>query len=80
MAQIDDAEPIAFGIFQYDEVGVRWVAIPVDPAGAKRHKPRSLRLLFAGVGGMQSGGVWLTWRAIAAPASPGGTSTLAQPP
>ena len=53
MAQVDNAEAIAFGIFQHDEVRVLRVAVPVDPPSAKRYEPGRLSLLFADVGDMQ---------------------------
>src|ERR1700689_5168612 len=53
MTQVDNAEPIAFRIFQHDEVRVLRVAVPVDPPGAKRYKPARLSLLLAAAGDMQ---------------------------
>jgi NAD(P)-dependent dehydrogenase (short-subunit alcohol dehydrogenase family) len=35
VGQVDDAEPVAFGISQHDEVRVGRVTIPVHPAGAE---------------------------------------------
>ena len=45
-------KPIAFGIFQHDEIRVLRV-LPVDPPGAERNEPGRLRLLLADVGDMQ---------------------------
>ena len=36
MGQVDDAEPVALGVSQHDEVGVEGIAVPVDPAGPER--------------------------------------------
>ena len=53
IAQVDDAEPVAFGVFQHDEVRILRVAVPADPSGAERHEPGRFGLLFAGIGDMQ---------------------------
>src|SRR6516225_11766068 len=39
---VDDAEPVALGIGQDDEVGVLRVEVPVDPLGAEGHQPLDL--------------------------------------
>jgi hypothetical protein len=33
VAHVDDAEPVAVGIFQHNEVRILWIAVPVDPPG-----------------------------------------------
>lgn len=53
IAQVDDAEPVAFGIFQDNEVRILRIAVPVHPPGAERHEPGRFGLLFAGIGDMQ---------------------------
>src|SRR5215831_14012450 len=50
VAGVDDAEPVAIGIGQDDEVRILGVEVPVDPLGAQRHKPLDLRGLFRRVG------------------------------
>ena len=65
MAQVDDAEPVALGILQHDEVRILRVAVPVDPPGTERHEPGRFGLLLTGIGGMQvqvQARVILRWR------------------
>src|SRR5215469_6871465 len=50
VAGVDDAEPVAFGIGQDDEVGILGVEVPVDALGTERHEPFDLRGLVGRVG------------------------------
>ena len=51
--EVDDAEAVALGVGQHDEVRVLGELVPVDPAGAERYQARRLRLLFGRVGDVQ---------------------------
>lgn len=53
MAQVDDAETVALGIFQHDEVRVLRVAVPVHAPGTERHEPSRFGFLLTGIAGMQ---------------------------
>ena len=46
---VDDAEPVALGVFEHDPVRVVGVAVPVDLARAEREQPRDLGGLIVGV-------------------------------
>ena len=46
MAQIDDAEAVAFRIGQDDEVGIVGIEVPVDAFGTKCNETLDLARLF----------------------------------
>ena len=48
-AGVDDAEPVALGVFEHDPVGVLGVRVPVDLARAEREQPGDLLGLVGGV-------------------------------
>ena len=50
VAGVDDADPVAHGIGEDDEVRVVGVQVPVDPLGADRDQPLHLGGLLGGVG------------------------------
>jgi NAD(P)-dependent dehydrogenase (short-subunit alcohol dehydrogenase family) len=53
VAEVDDAEAVALGVGQHDEVRVVRKAVPVDAAGAERHQAVCLCLLLGRVGDVQ---------------------------
>ena len=53
MAEVDDAEAVAVGVGEDDEVGVVGVAVPVDPLGAERDESIGLARLLCGVGDVE---------------------------
>ena len=88
MTEVDDAESVAFGIRQHDEVRIVGIAVPVDTPSAQGHQSVGFRRLLGGVGDVQVqveprlilGAVSLRWSAIFSPDPDRGTSTVAQPP
>jgi hypothetical protein len=46
VAQIDDAEAIAFGVGEDDEVGIVGVEVPLDSLGTERYEALGLARLF----------------------------------
>ena len=88
MAQIDDAEPVAFGIGQDDEVGIVRVEIPVDSLGTERDETFDLAACSASestcrsrwILGRASGGISLCWSASLAPDPEPASRTVDQPP
>ena len=53
IAEIDDAEKVTFGIGEYHEIRVVWIAVPVDVSSTERDEPRDFGFLFSGVGHMK---------------------------
>jgi len=53
VGEVDDAEAVALGVGQHDEVRVVGKAIPVDAAGAERHQAVRLCLLLGRAGDVQ---------------------------
>ena len=50
---VDDAEYVAFGICQHDEVRIVGIAVPVNTASAERHRPVDFFRLLSGIGSME---------------------------
>ena len=53
VAEVDDAEAVALGVGQHDEVRVVGEAVPVDAAAAQRHQAVRLCLLLGRIGDVQ---------------------------
>ena len=53
MTEVDDAESVAFGIRQHDEVRIVGIAVPVDTPSAQGHQSVGFRRLLGGVGDVQ---------------------------
>ena len=89
VAEVDDAEPVAVGVGEHDEVRVVGIAVPIDALGAEGQEPLRLGALLGCTVHVKvevQPGLVLQ-RCLAAlqrdlrPAPPsGGTSTFAHPP
>ena len=53
VAQVHDAETVAVGIFENDEVGVVRVAVPVDRPGPQGDQPSGFGFLLSDVGDVE---------------------------